>query len=181
MNKLVKWMPVVIIMILIIISIGYVQEDEQEESETTQQSTEQQTSGNQGLVDKPASNFQLENLQGEQVELSDFKGQKVLVNFWATWCPPCEAEMPDIQKLHEAYPEYVILAVNEDPENDVQGFVNEYGLTFPVLIDTNQQVQANYQIVAYPTSIFIDEDGVVRTITEGSMDYQSFEATMADL
>lgn len=109
-----------------------------------------------------APDFELKSLSGEPAKLSDYKGKKVMLNFWATWCPPCKAEMPEMQKFYEANKENVeILAVNMDPKADVAGFVKERGLTFPILLDEKNEVNKNYQIVSIPTTFFIDEKGII--------------------
>lgn len=109
-----------------------------------------------------APDFELKNLAGETVKLSDFEGKKVMLNFWATWCPPCKAEMPDMQKFYkEAGDEIVILAVNIDTENDVAGFAKQMGVNFPILLDEKQRVSTTYQILSIPTTYFIDEKGII--------------------
>ncbi|MBU8878332.1 TlpA family protein disulfide reductase [Bacillus sp. FJAT-29790] len=110
-----------------------------------------------------APDFELKNLAGETVKLSDFKGKKVMLNFWATWCPPCKAEMPDMQKFYtESGDKIAILAVNIDPKNDVSGFADKMGVNFPILLDENDQVSKTYQILTIPTTFFIDEKGIIR-------------------
>lgn len=110
-----------------------------------------------------APDFELKNLAGETVKLSDFEGKKVMLNFWATWCPPCKAEMPDMQKFYmEAGDEIVILAVNIDAMNDVAGFAKQMGVNFPILLDEDDQVSNTYQILSIPTTYFIDEKGVIK-------------------
>lgn len=97
-----------------------------------------------------APDFELENLDGESVSLSDFRGEKVLVNFWATWCPPCRAEMPDMQDFHEDYDDAVILSVNlretENSDRNVEDFLDEYGISFDVLSDEDSSVGNTYEI-----------------------------------
>ncbi|MBY0120524.1 redoxin domain-containing protein [Bacillus sp. S/N-304-OC-R1] len=110
-----------------------------------------------------APDFELKDLDGKAVRLSDFKGKKVMLNFWATWCPPCKAEMPAMQKFfEESGDEIVILAVNIDPENNVAGFVKQMGVQFPVLLDKNEQVNSKYKILSIPTTFFIDENGIIK-------------------
>lgn len=129
-----------------------------------------------------APDFELETLDGDTVKLSDFRGEKVLLNFWATWCPPCRAEMPDMQQFHEDK-DVVILAVDlmtseSDPEN-VPKFVEEFGVTFRVLLDETEDVAALYEIQPIPTSYLIDTQGIVHNMAIGALNYdlmvQEFE------
>ncbi|KPH71316.1 MULTISPECIES: redoxin domain-containing protein [Bacillaceae] len=122
-----------------------------------------------------APDIELTTLNGETVKLSDYRGNKVFVNFWATWCPPCRAEMPDIQKFDNDE-DVQILAVNltstEKSVDDVQKFVDELGLTFPILKDEKGKVEQMYKVNAYPTSYLIDSDGVIRKVALGAMNYE---------
>ncbi|MEQ6375553.1 redoxin domain-containing protein [Bacillaceae bacterium S4-13-56] len=132
--------------------------------------------GDVGLsVGKQAPDFTLKTLDGETVSLSDFRGQKVMINFWATWCPPCRAEMPDMQKFYEDE-KVVILAVNltetESSKDDVYDFRKEFGLTFPILIDENLDVGTQYQIRPIPTSFMIDTEGIIQHKATGPMNYE---------
>lgn len=115
-------------------------------------------------VGEEAPNFELKTLDGKTVKLSDYRGKKVILNFWATWCPPCKAEMPDIQKYYtEADDDVEILAVNIDPQYDVKKFVREANVTFPVLLDSDDEVNTLYRILTIPTTYFIDEEGIIRS------------------
>ena len=99
---------------------------------------------------------------GEQVRLSDFRGQTVVLNFWATWCVPCRTEMPDLQAAYES-DDVVVLAVNDrEPPGPVEGFVDEFGLTFPVVLDREGSVREHYRVLGLPATFFIDPDGVIR-------------------
>lgn len=121
-----------------------------------------------------APDFELKTLEGETVNLSDYRGEKVMVNFWATWCPPCRAEMPDMQKFHENT-DVNILAVNlidtESNRDNVPEFLDELGLTFPVLLDEESEIATEYKIVAYPTSFMIDSNGRIQLKTMGAINY----------
>ncbi len=115
-------------------------------------------------VGEKAPDFELKTLEGKTVRLSDYRGKKVILNFWATWCPPCKAEMPDIQKYYtEADDNVEILAVNIDPQYDVKKFVREANVTFPVLLDSNDEVNTMYRILTIPTTYFIDGEGIIRS------------------
>lgn len=124
-----------------------------------------------------APDFELVKLSGETIKLSDYKGKKVMLNFWASWCGPCRAEMPDMQELHEEGREdLVILAVNathtEQSESGPANFVSEYGLTFPILIDEAGRVNETYQVIALPTTYFIDSEGKIADKFTGTLSYE---------
>lgn len=123
-----------------------------------------QTNNLPGLeVGLKAPDFELKNLAGETVSLSEFKGQKIMLNFWATWCPPCKKEIPDMQKFYElAKDDVVILAVNIDTEADVAGFAKKMEAHFPILLDEKDKVSSMYKILTIPTTYFIDEEGIIR-------------------
>jgi len=110
----------------------------------------------------PAPDFTVPSLDGDKLSLHDFRGQYVLVNFWASWCPPCKAEMPD---LHTYYLEYknkgftlLAINVNDDP-NSARAFIEANGFTFPVGLDTDGRVFNSYGGSALPTSFLIDPQG----------------------
>jgi peroxiredoxin len=125
----------------------------------------------QGLkIGDKAPDFELKTLTGETVKLSSYKGKKVMLNFWATWCPPCKAEMPEMEQFYkQSNNDVVILAVNIDTQNDVKGFADKNGITFPILMDTDNQVNSTYQIISIPTTYFIDRNGVIKNKYTGSM------------
>lgn len=108
--------------------------------------------------------FSLEDLEGETGRLSDYRGGVVFLNFWATWCPPCREEMPSMERLQEIMTDqpFNIVAINvqEDPET-VASFVDEFGYTFPILLDRTGQVAANYNVRGIPTTYFITPDGTM--------------------
>ena len=126
-----------------------------------------------------APNFTLKTLDGKQVELSDYKGKKVMLNFWATWCPPCKKEMPDMEKYtQQAGDDVVVLAVNIDPENDVQAFVEDNGITFTIPLDSQSAknpVNERYKILSIPTTYFIDKEGIIRNKVISAMQLKDME------
>jgi len=123
-----------------------------------------------------APTFELISLSGEQISLEQYKGQAVLINFWATWCGPCRLEMPLLQEYQAEYDsEMVVLAVNvgESPQ-DVQGFVDEMGFDLTVLMDETNSVEALYQVRGLPSTFFIRKDGIIQflhigMLTEGQL------------
>jgi peroxiredoxin len=121
-----------------------------------------------------APDFTLQTIKGETVHLSDYRGKRVIVNFWATWCPPCRAEIPDFIKLYKNK-DVEILAVNltetEKSREHVSDFVEEFGMTFPVLMDEKSKVTSTYQVRAYPTSYMIDSNGRIQFVAMGAMNY----------
>lgn len=129
-----------------------------------------------------APDFELQSLSGETVRLSDYKGQVVLVNFWATWCPPCLLEMPGIQDRYERYsPDLVVLAVNiAEPPTLVSGFVEEFQLTFDPLLDPKAEIEMLYRIVGYPSTIFIDREGVIQAVHIGFMTEDQLDGYLID-
>lgn len=129
-------------------------------------------------IGSQAPDFALLDLQGTERRLRDYRGQVVLVNFWATWCGPCRLEMPSLQARAERYADegFVVLAVDDDePEDVVRAFGDELGLSIPLLLDPGGKVQALYRVRGYPSSVFIDREGVVRIqhigfMTDGQLD-----------
>lgn len=125
-------------------------------------------------VGQIAPDFELEGHGGDTVRLSDYRGERVIVNFWATWCPPCRAEIPDFNKLYENK-DVEILAVNltstENSNEGVSQFIEEYEMEFPVPMDVNSEVANAYDVVAYPTSYMIDSSGHIHHVALGAMNY----------
>jgi peroxiredoxin len=119
-----------------------------------------------------APDFALQDASGQTVRLSDLRGKPVLLNLWASWCPPCKAEMPAMQLVHEAYSEqgFTILAVNttyQDDRASALEFIASRGLTFPVLFDVDGSVSRRYLVRSMPTSFFIDSEGIIRRVVIG--------------
>lgn len=113
-----------------------------------------------------APQFTLMDLEGNEHSLADYQGRPVIINYWATWCRPCEAEMPALQAVYDQYQDegLVILAINttESPQV-ITPFVEERGLTFPILLDERSMVAREYDVQAYPSTFFIDGDGKIRS------------------
>jgi len=138
------------------------------------------------IAGHPAPDFTLRTLDGDQVSLSDFRGQPVIINFWATWCGPCRIEMPEFQ---EAFAEHqadglIVLGVNlteRDSINAVPGFLDEFGLTFPVVLDEAGEVANTYKVFGQPASIFVDQNGDVHQVFYGPVNKAFIDARVGEL
>lgn len=133
-----------------------------------------------------APDFELETLSGDTMSLSSLKGKKVMINFWATWCPPCRSEMPDMQKIQNEHGgDVVVLAVNltssESSVKNVDSFVKELGLTFPVLLDEEGEINKQFEVLSYPTTYFVDEEGVIQTKFVGALSYDQMSEFLNNL
>jgi peroxiredoxin len=114
-------------------------------------------------VGAAAPDFSLVSLGGKKFQLSQFRGQPVVLTFAASWCPDCRAEAPLLQDLHESHPKLVILLVDSSEEAAVvQGFARDFGMTHPVLLDRDGAISIQYRIYAIPTQFFIDSAGIIR-------------------
>ena len=119
-----------------------------------------------------APDFSLLTENGDEIRLSELRGQAVLINFWASWCNPCRAEMPAMEKVYQEYQGqgFVILAINatsQDNPADAINFASQLGLSFPILFDLDGKVNSAYQVRALPTSFFVDRQGIIQEIVVG--------------
>jgi peroxiredoxin len=126
-----------------------------------------------------APDFTLPDLTGTTHSLSNYKGKVVFLNFWATWCPPCRMEMPGMERLYRRLRDrdFVMLAVSADEEGKkaVAPFVEELGLTFPILLDPEGRLSPRYGVTGYPETFVIDREGKVVNHTIGPAEWQSEE------
>lgn len=140
------------------------------------------TSG--GLVGKNAPDFALPSLDGGRVSLEGLRGQNVVLNFWATWCVPCRAEMPELQQVYDEKRNQgvVVLAVNlKEQQGQVDSYVRELGLTFPVVLDKDGSVAESYKVLGLPTSVFIDRGGVIRNVSYGALNQSAIERRLKNI
>ena len=116
------------------------------------------------LEGKQAPDFSLKALDGKTYKLSDLKGKVVLLDFWATWCPPCREELPIIEKLHQEFKDknLVVLGISNEDRQTIENFLKNNRLTFPILIDEREKVGKSYKVVAIPRVLLIDKTGKIR-------------------
>ena len=131
-----------------------------------------------GMVEYPAPELELVNLDGQPVSLEALRGQVVMVNNWATWCPPCRAEMPELEAFYQAHKEegFVLVGINSGDQSDqVQDFIQEYNLSFPMWLDPTGLAIHAFQNNALPSSYVLDEDGTVRMMWSGAISLDVLE------
>ncbi|MFK2825482.1 redoxin domain-containing protein [Bacillus sp. B190/17] len=192
MNK--KWLGVALLMLLAGIAIVNIVKDRQEITEIENPGMkvvdQEVVSGEEnGLgLGSRAPDFTLRTLEGKEVSLSDYQGKKVILNFWATWCPPCKAEMPHMQSFYEKEAEkgnVEILAVNLTSEDrgkeEVAKFAEQYGLTFPIPLDEDGTIGQRYQIATIPTTYILNTDGTIHQKIIGPMDEQMMRELVSEL
>jgi peroxiredoxin len=149
--------------------------------------SQQQSIGSSRLVGKQSPDFALATLNGGKVNLSQFRGQPVLINFWASWCLPCREVMPELVRAYESHKAdgLMILGVNltySDSLPDVQAFATEFNISFPVLLDEDGIVtQKLYPVLGLPTSVFIHRDGIIARVQIGKMTGQQIDGYVAEI
>lgn len=194
-----KYIPIIFIVLLASYAVFDFLSKEDTVNHTIENAVETVGSGGQGLSENTsddlaetglmessqisaenefAQDFELLDLKGASVKLSDFKGKIVFLNFWATWCPPCREEMPHMQNFYEQIKgqDIEIVAVNltnlDDGQQAIERFVQDYKLTFPVLLDEDGSVGMEYEIMTIPTSYVLDTEGRIFQKVIGPMNEQ---------
>lgn len=123
-----------------------------------------------GIEGQTAPDFALKSTSGENLRLSEYRGDVVMINFWATWCGPCRQEMPLLDELYRRYQRvgFNLLGVNiDDDARRAVAMVNELGVSFPVLFDANKEVSKLYAVEAMPVTVLLDREGTVRFVHHG--------------
>ena len=132
-----------------------------------------------------APDFNLKDQYGVTHSLENYKGKVIFLNFWATWCPPCKKEMPDIENIYKEYGEnkkdVVILGINSEKENEAKKFLKDKGYTFPTVIDENSEVMRKYFIQAFPTSFVIDKEGNVYGYVMGGLTKEQIKQVIEEV
>lgn len=131
-----------------------------------------------------APNFVLTDLEGKKHQLSDYKGQGVLLNFWGTWCPPCKEEMPALNNAYAKYKDQnvQVISINIAQSNfEVQNFVDEYKLNFPMTIDRSKSVMRAYNVDQLPATFLINKEGKITEIITHGITETQFEQYMESI
>ncbi len=189
-----KYLAVVVLIGLMIWGVYDVGGNKSKSPDATSNSTEVSTNSDQeqpltvGLEKgNLAPDFELQSVNGKTMKLSSFRGKKVIVNFWASWCPPCRLEMPEMEKYYTKNRNtgIEILAVNlttaEKSLASVTSFMEAYGITFPVLLDKNGDAARLYNVSSIPASFILDTRGVIREKIVGPMTYESMQEMLGTL
>jgi thiol-disulfide isomerase/thioredoxin len=134
-------------------------------------------------VGEPVPNFTLVDLEGNQISLGDFRGKTVFVNFWTTWCPPCRAEMPEIEAIHQEYKDKDVVVIGiaiMEPEDVVRQYVEQGSYSWTFVLDDSGKVASDYRVTVIPTSFFIDQAGIIQAANIGGMAKQAMENKLAE-
>ena len=133
------------------------------------------------LAGQPAPDFTLDLFDGGTLRLSDLRGRWVVLNFWASWCPPCREEMPDLQKAYEAFRDrgvvFVGIAMADAPE-DARRFAEEVGITYPVGLDETGEIALAYRVFGLPTTLFVDPEGRVDRVHAGPLNFGALKVML---
>jgi peroxiredoxin len=135
-------------------------------------------------VGNRAPDFTLEDLDGSEVSLQDHRGKVVLINFWATWCPPCRDEIPDIEAAFKARQDdgFVVLGVNvEEAREIVIPFVDAFEMSYPVLLDESGRLLQSYRAIGLPMSVIVDQEGVIQARHIGILTAADLDGYLAEL
>jgi thiol-disulfide isomerase/thioredoxin len=123
-----------------------------------------------GAADVQAPAFTLQSLDGRTVTLTQFKGEVVMINFWASWCGPCRQEMPLLDSIYKQYKDmgFTLLGVNVEPDShNANAWLKQTPVSYPILYDPKSQVSQLYQVQAMPTTVIVDRQGIVRFVHNG--------------
>lgn len=140
--------------------------------------------GPNAAAGKPAPSFTIPSVNGKPTSLADFRGHVVVMNLWATWCPPCRSEMPDLERLYEAYRNrgLVVIGVDQGESRErTVAFAHSLGIRYPILLDNQQQYGRTYIALGLPTTIIINRNGVGVRGFDGPLTYSQMKSAVAPL
>ncbi len=178
MKNLIKWICGLLVLVLLIAGAYFLYNKLSENY-----SSENIADNAQDEQDKvfSAPDFTVQDYDGKSIRLSDKKGKPVVLNFWASWCPPCREEMPDFQKAYDKYKDEVVFMMVNATDNQqetvkkAKKHIEENGYIFPVYFDTEYSASIAYQTSSIPMTFFIDENGNLITYAQGMIDYELLE------
>ncbi len=182
MNKIKYGFSILLILTLIFISFGCSKNTKVEESKTEDNNTNVQAA--QVKDEKAAPDFSLESTEGKTVSLKDYKGKIVILDFWATWCPPCRRGIPDLISLQDKYKNdlrVLGISLDSDTKSDVIPFAKKININYPILYGNQQVIQDYGGIEAIPTTIVIDQNGEIVAKFVGLVDKETFAKHIEEL
>jgi thiol-disulfide isomerase/thioredoxin len=135
------------------------------------------------VIGSKVDDFSLPGLDAQPVSLSQFRGKIILLNFWATWCVPCQAEMPLLQKTYQSSGgKLVVIGVNsQESETDVKNFIAQNQITFPIALDDSGEITRKFLINGYPTTFMIDSSGILRNLHIGELKEDILQKYLSEL
>ncbi len=142
------------------------------------------SAGTAPKVGEPAPEFTIDVMDGSSVRLSELRGQVVWLNFWATWCPPCRKELPEIEQVASAHADsgLTVLLVNVgEGAGDVRAYAEKLHLSLDIALDSNSELARRYRVTGLPMNFFIDKEGIMRAIRYGPLDREEMEEKVRPL
>lgn len=126
--------------------------------------------------------FTVEDLDGNPVDINTYQGHPVLINFWATWCVPCQAEMPLLESYAEKYPDLIIIGINDNESpTTIRRFLEKNPVQFKIALDENGKVGNQFQVIGLPTTFFVDAEGILQTTYMGQLDDDLLAALLPEI
>jgi len=176
MKKSVKWMLIAVVMVAMVLAVGRVGLKRQHQSTTSDIASAPQ----QGYRMPPFTLTEYPN--NKIVNTNDLMGKPIFINFWASWCPPCQMETPDIVKAYKQYGNQVVfLSVNvtsQDKIPDALKFIKDFGITWPVALDQTGRIMQKYEVIGFPTSFFVNRKGIIDNVNVGAISTEGLNAEL---